>query len=75
MKQSMSWVGRCIDNRSMEGIWGVLKCEMYNLNRVETYKGLAAAVEQFIHYYNHQRHQHKLNYLLPAFCRGLLDSV
>jgi putative transposase len=28
MKQSMSRVGRCIDNGPMEGFWGILKCEM-----------------------------------------------
>ncbi len=37
MTQSMSRVGRCIDNGPMEGFWGILKCEMYHLNRFETY--------------------------------------
>lgn len=31
MTQSMSRVGRCIDNGPMEGFWGILKCEMYYL--------------------------------------------
>ena len=61
MKQSMSRVGRCIDNGPMEGFWGILKCEMYYLNHFDTYEELAAAIEQFIHYYNHRRRQHKLN--------------
>ena len=30
-KQSMSRVGRCIDNGPMEGFWGILKSEMYYL--------------------------------------------
>ena len=55
MEQSMSRVGRCIDNGPMEGFWGILKCEMYYLNQFETYEELASAVEQFIYYYNHQR--------------------
>ena len=38
MKQSMSRVGKCIDNGPMEGFWGILKCEMYDLNRFETYR-------------------------------------
>ena len=32
MIQSMSRVGRCIDNGPMEGFWGILKCEMYYLS-------------------------------------------
>lgn len=75
MKQSMSRVGRCIDNGPMEGFWGILKCEMYYLNRFETYEELVAAVEQFIHYYNHQRRQHKLKCLPPAAYRSLLEAA
>ena len=33
MRQSMSRVGRCIDNGPMEGFWGILKSEMYYLRR------------------------------------------
>lgn len=75
MQQSMSRVGRCIDNGPMEGFWGILKCEMYHLNRFETYEELVAAIEQFIHYYNHQRRQHKLNSLPPAIYRSLLEAA
>ena len=75
MQQSMSRVGRCIDNGPMEGFWGILKCEMYYLNRFETYEALVTAVEQFIHYYNHQRRQHKLNCLPPATYRSLLEAA
>ncbi len=28
---SMSRVGRCIDNGPMEGVWSIIKCEMYHL--------------------------------------------
>lgn len=75
MQQSMSRVGRCIDNGPMEGFWGILKCGMYHLNRFETYEELVAAIEQFIHYYNHQRRQHKLNCLPPAIYRSLLEAA
>lgn len=67
----MSRVERCIDNAPMEGFWGILKCEMYYLNYFETYEELVVAVEQFIYYYNHQRHQHKLDCLPPATYRHL----
>ena len=75
MTQSMSRVGRCIDNGPMEGFWGILKCEMYYLNYFETYEDLASAVKQFIYYYNHQRRQHKLNCLPPATYRSLLETA
>lgn len=73
MQQNMSRIGRCIDNGPMEGFWGILKCEMYYLNHFETYEELTAAVERFIHYYNHQRRQHKLKCLPPATYRSLLE--
>lgn len=44
MRQSMSRVGRCIDNGPMEGFCGILKCEMYYLNHFETYEELVHAV-------------------------------
>ena len=75
MTQSMSRVGRCIDNGPMEGFWGILKCEMYYLSHFETYEELATAIEQFIHYYNHQRRQHKLNCLPPVTYRSLLEAA
>lgn len=75
MQQSMSRVGRCIDNGPMEGFWSILKCEMYYLNHFETYEELVAAIEGFIHYYNHQRRQHKLNCLPPATYRSLLEAA
>ena len=75
MKQSMSRVGRCIDNGPMEGFWGILKCEMYHLNHFDTYEELVEAVERFIHYYNHQRRQRKLNCLPPATYRSLLEAA
>lgn len=40
MKQSMSRVGRCIDNGPMEGFWGILKCEMYYLRHLILTKSL-----------------------------------
>lgn len=75
MTQSMSRVSRCIDNGPMEGFWGILKCEMYYLNHFETYEELVTAVEQFIHYYNTRRRQHKLDCQPPASYRSLLESA
>ena len=52
-----------------------LKEEQENKNYFETYEELVIAIEQFIHYYNHQRRQHKLNCLPPADYRSLLEAA
>jgi transposase InsO family protein len=66
MTQSMSRVGRCIDNGPMEAFWGTLKCEMYYLNTYSTFEELKKDIESYIHFYNHERLQAKLNGLSPV---------
>ena len=75
MTQSMSRVGRCIDNGPMEGFWGILKCEMYDLQRFKSYEGLAAAIENFIYFYNHRRRQRRLDKMAPADYRSLFFTA
>lgn len=75
MTQSMSRVGRCIDNGPMEGFWGILKCEMYYLSKFTDYKSLHAAIEDFIRFYNFDRRQKKLGRLAPMNYRQLLECV
>ena len=75
MTQSMSRAGRCIDNGPMEGFWGILKCEMYYLDQFEDYDSLAKAIEDFIHYYNYERRQHKLQKLALMSYRNLFEKV
>lgn len=75
MTQSMSRVGRCIDNGPMEGFWGILKCEMYYLGNFKDYESLAAAIERYIHFYNYERRQKKLNRLSPMTYRHLLENA
>lgn len=65
MIQSMSRVGKCIDNGPMEGFWGILKTEMYYLNQFNTYEELKEAIEKYIYYYNNNRYQEKLGCLSP----------
>lgn len=74
MTQSMSRVGRCIDNGPMEGFWGIIKCEMYYLNKFEDYDSLAAAIKRYIYFYNYERRQKKLNGLPPMTYRQLLEN-
>lgn len=72
MTQSMSRVGRCIDNGPMEGFWGILKCEMYYLRKFDSYEELLAAIEAYIDFYNNRRLQQNLNCLAPNDYRSTL---
>ena len=65
MVQSMSRVGRCIDNGPMEGFWGILKSEMYYLRKFTDEQELISAIEKYIHFYNTKRYQKRLRYMTP----------
>ena len=65
MRQSMSRVGRCIDNGPMEGYWGIIKSEMYYLKKFTSKEDLIDAIEAYIVYYNNQRYQLRLNCMTP----------
>ena len=65
MIQSMSRVGRCIDNGPMEGWWGILKSEMYYLRKFTDKNELLSAIEEYISYYNTCRYQIKLSCMTP----------
>lgn len=65
LTQSMSRVGRCIDNAPMESFWGTLKVERYYLHHYETYQDLEEDIKDYIHFYNEERLQEKFNGLSP----------
>ena len=65
MTQSMSRVGKCIDNGPMEGFWGILKRERYYGRRFADRESLVRMIENYIVYYNHQRLQRNLGVLTP----------
>ena len=66
MVQSMSRVGRCIDNGPMEGFWGILKSEMYYLRKFTNEQELISAIENYIHFYNTKRYQKRLRCMTPV---------
>jgi transposase InsO family protein len=72
MTQSMSRVGRCIDNGPMEAFWGAIKAEMYYLQRFPDYDSLKAAIDGYIAFYNGRRYQAKLGGLTPLEYREAL---
>jgi len=75
MTQSMSRVSRCIDNGPMEAFWGMMKSEMYYLNKFRSYDELEAAVKEYIGYYNNHRYQKRLNCMTPIEYRQYLSSA
>ncbi|CAM3877168.1 hypothetical protein GCM10009865_06370 [Aeromicrobium ponti] len=70
MSQSMSRVGRCIDNGPMESFWGTLKSEKYYLEKYETFEELSEGIEAYIKFYNYDRYQQRLNGLSPMEYRA-----
>lgn len=70
MTQSMSRVGHCIDNGPTEGFWGIVKAEMYNLQKFCSVDELRKAIEDFIRYYNEGRYQARFGYQSPAEVRA-----
>lgn len=65
MTQSMSRVGKCIDNGPMEGFWGILKRERYYKRKFESREELVQMIEDYIRYYNTKRYQRRLGVLTP----------
>ena len=69
LTQSMSRVGKCIDNGPMERFWGTLKCEKYYLHKYQTFQALKKDIDSYIYFYNYERLQAKLNSLSPMEVR------
>lgn len=70
MTQSMSRVAKCIDNGPMEGFWGIIKSEMYYLQKFNTYEELKVAIDEYINFYNTKRLQKNLKGLTPIEYRN-----
>lgn len=68
--QSMSRVSRCIDNGPMEGFWGIIKSEMYYLQKFHTFDELKLAIDEYIEFYNFRRLQKNLKGLTPIEYRN-----
>ena len=70
MIQSMSRVGKCIDNGPMEAFWGTIKSEMYYLNKFYTTENLINSIIEYIEFYNKKRFQAILKSLTPIEYRN-----
>lgn len=63
--QSMSRKANCYDNACIENFFGHLKCELIHRQRFNTKESLIKSVDDYIHWYNNERFQSKLNNLTP----------
>jgi putative transposase len=67
--QSMSRKGNCLDNAAMESFFGMLKCELFYLNKYKSVQDLKEALHDYIHYYNVDRIKLGLRGLSPVAYR------
>jgi len=70
LEQSMSRKGNCLDNAAMESFFGTLKCEYFYRERFASVAELKAGLDEYIHYYNHDRIKMKLKGLSPVAYRA-----
>lgn len=66
MIQSMSRVGKCIDNGPMEGFWGTLKSEMFYGIKYDDETAIKNAIIEYIDFYNNKRFQANLKGMTPT---------
>lgn len=70
MTQSMSRVGCCIDNGPMEGLWSIIKTEMFALYEIEDEGSLRAAIDKYMYFYSHERFQERYKGKTPYQVRS-----
>lgn len=70
MIQSMSRVGKCIDNGPMEGFFGTLKSEMFYGRKFKSLEELKQKIIEYITFYNEKRFQKRLKCLTPCEYRN-----
>lgn len=70
LTQSMSRKGNCLDNSVMENFFGHLKEEMFYRQEFIDVDGLMAEIEDYIHWYNHERISLTLQCLSPMEYRA-----
>jgi putative transposase len=64
--QSMSRKGNCLDNAVMENWFGIMKTEFFYQKKFDDVQSFKAELEEYIHYYNHDRIKQKLKGLSPV---------
>ena len=68
--QSMSRKGNCLDNTVIESFFGILKSECFYGEKFQSLDELEKTIQEYIHYYNHERIKVKLQGLSPVQYRN-----
>lgn len=68
--QSISRKGNCYDNAVMENFFGHLKTEMHHGETFTSLEAFYQAIDDYIHWYNHERTQQRLKGLTPMQYRN-----
>ena len=63
--QSMSRKGNCLDNAIIENFFGILKSELFYIQKFNSIEDLKNEIKQYIHYYNNERIKSNLNKMSP----------
>lgn len=63
--QSMSRSGNCLDNAVVENFFGILKTELFYLEKFDDIQKLSKGIDEYIYYYNNDRIKMKLGGLSP----------
>jgi transposase InsO family protein len=64
--QSMSRKGHCLDNAVIENFFGLLKTELFYLQKFDTINQFIEELEAYMYYYNNKRIKNKLKGLSPV---------
>lgn len=75
MEQSMSRVGHCIDNGPSEGLWGIIKSEMYCMYKITDEASLRSAIDRYMKFYAKERPQERFHCKTPLEVRSEALSV
>jgi len=70
MEQSMSRVGHCIDNGPTEGLWGIIKSEMYQMYEITDEATLKYAIKDYMRFYSEERPQDRYHCKTPLEVRN-----
>ena len=70
IKQSMSRKGNCLDNAIIENFFGILKSELFYIQKFTSLDELKREIKQYINYYNDVRIKSNLNKMSPIQYRA-----
>lgn len=65
LTQSMSRKGNCLDNATMESVFGHLKEEWFRIQQPSTTEEFHTGLARYVHWWNTTRIQQRLGYLSP----------